>query len=1049
MKDSLPAHALMRPVTVSVSVVAILALGAIAWPLLPREFMLDMDFPVLRVMIPYPGATPVQVEREIAIPAEGQFRTVPGLVHIQTLSTNSGCWVEMLFEWGADMSSALGDVRDRMERLKPALPDDVDRMLLTRSGSDTQPVLSFTIFAEDEDEDLAHWVHMQLRPRLTRIEGVASVDIWGAEPGSVYVEFNQDALRAANLSLYHVIAQLRRSNVDLAAGRIRDGETRRPIRVTSGVTSPEELADLIIGPNGLQLRNVATVRPSGPLVGFRHTIDGRRGVFVRVLKNADANTIDTCAAVLAEVEAIKRDPMLEGLEVFVFEDQSRDMLMAIGMLSNAGVSGSFLALAILFVFVRRVRPTIIVAASVPISMVAGIIVMFFTGMTLNAVTLASLVICLGMLVDNSIVVMENILRYQEMGYGARESARKGANEVSLAITMATLTTMVVFLPVFYIDTGELSIYMRAFAVPVTVALAASLLVALTLVPLAASRVTARRTSAPRDRARRPVLDKVPLGANALEWMGTLRPLQRMLDGYKASLGFVLRWRLASTLALGVLIAITVAIPVRQVGTQTLPAVDLRMVEVHVQFDQSYDWAMAQGVFNAIESILDRQRGALAIENIFVSASAQGGEVRAYLAEQTAPNAADAYTTEDVSLILQTQLPRYIPGGEVRVQVVEAETGGGSTLTLRMRGEDAETLRDYARRFAAMLGEIPGVTDVMTDTERETDEIQLLINETMAAQFGVTPAVIAQTVDFALRGTRVFYLRQDGTEVPVTAGFGEDDKHTVADLENVAVLSETGGLVPLAGLVNREIADTPHSVTRVDGKNVVTIIARVASREVSGVKANMEGLVASFRLPAGYDIVQGERLAQIEVNAENYSLALLLAVVLIYVVMGALFESYLLPVSILASVPLAFGGVYWCMYLTETPMDVISMIGAILLCGVVVNNGIVLVDHINRLRAAGGDPIACSVQACGERFRPVMMTSLTTILGCAPLVVGSQIGSMGFSSVGWTLVGGLTSGTLLTLYVVPLFHSAFDDARAWFVQYFAGVAALFQRQASRG
>ncbi|MCC6695752.1 MAG: efflux RND transporter permease subunit, partial [Candidatus Hydrogenedentes bacterium] len=946
-------------------------------------------------------------------------------------------------EWGVDMSAALGDVRDRMERLKPELPGDVDRMLLTRSGSDTQSMLSFTIFAENEDEDLAHWVHAQLRPRLTRIEGVASVDIWGAEPGSVYVEFNQDALRAANLSLYDVIAQLRRSHVDLAAGRIRDGETRHPIRVTSGVTSPDELADLVVGSNGLQLRNVATVRPSGPKVEFRHTIDGRQGVFVRVLKNADANTIDTCAAVREELELLKREPILEGLEVFVFEDQSRDMLMAIDMLINAGASGSLLALTVLFVFVRRLRPTIIVAASVPLSMVAGVIVMFFTGMTLNAVTLASLVICLGMLVDNSIVVMENILRYQEMGYGARESAQKGASEVSLAITMATLTTMVVFLPVFYIESGELSIYMRAFAVPVTVALAASLLVALTLVPLAASRVTARKARAPRGSNRLAPVHRVPRPASMFAWIGALRPLQRLLENYKRSLGFVLRWRFASTLVLGVLVAVTVAVPVRQVGTQTLPSVDLRMVEVHVQFDQTYDWTMAQGVFNAVESVMERQRSALAIENIFVSASAQGGEVRAYLAQPSGMDAADLYSTEDVSLILKAQLPHLIPGGEVRVQVVEAETGGGSTLTLRMRGEDAETLRDYARRFSVLLGDVPGVTDVMTDTERETDEIQLLVNETLASQIGVTPLVIAQTVDFALRGTRVFYLRQGGNELPVTAGFGEDDKHTVADLENVAVQSGAGALVPLAGLVTRQIADTPHAVTRIDGKNVVTIIARVASREASAVKADMEKLAAAFRMPAGYDIVQGERLAQLEVNEENYRVALLLAVVLIYVVMGALFESYLLPVSILASVPLAFGGVYWCMYLSGTPMDVISMIGAILLCGVIVNNGIVLVDQIIRQRAAGGDPITCSVRACGERFRPVMMTSLTTILGCAPLVAGSKIGTMGFSSVGWTLVGGLSAGTLLTLYVVPLFHAIFDDARAWFVKYFASVAALFQ------
>ncbi len=1049
MKFSLPTYALRRPITVFMLVFAVLTLGAVVWPRIPREFMIDMDFPVLRCTIPYPSATPEQVERDIAIPAEGRFRTVPGLRHIQTQCSANGCNLEMLFDWGAGMSQALSDVRDRVERLRPDLPDDVDRIYVSRSGSDTQPMLSFTIFSEGEDRDLAHWVHTQLKPRLARLDGVAEVDIWGADPGTVYVEFDQDALRAANLSLYEVVQRLRKDQVDLAAGRLRDGNTVHPVRVVSDVTSLNDLRNTVVGPNALQLKHVATVSWAGPVVGFRHTIDGRTGVFVRILKDSDANTIETCAAVKGELDRLHADPVARDMDVFIFEDQSRDMLNAIDMLTVAGLNGGGLALLILFAFVRRVRATLVVAVSVPISTVIGLIAMYFTGMSLNAVTLAAMIICLGMLVDNSIVVMENILRYRELGYGPWESARLGANEVSLAITTATLTTGVVFFPVFYIDTGELSIYMRQFALPVTVALVASLVVSLTLIPLVLGRLTARA----RERAglAKTILDaaRLPAGAHTFRqvWDRVTGALPRVsvANAYQTGLNWLLHRRLVAVLGLTGLMAVTAWIPMQRVGARTLPRVDVRMVQVNVSFDQTYDWSMAQTVFDAIESVLNRQRIDLGIRNLYVSAGSSGGRIRAYLVEsdKSLGGQPARYTTEDVRRILETQLPRLIPGGEVRIKLVEADTGGGSTVTLQMRGEDATLLKQYATRFTQLASDLPDVNDVMLDTERDTDEIQLVVDNIMAERAGVSPFLIAQTVDFALRGTRLFYLKREGKEVPVMAGFGAEDRRSVGDLENVAVLSESGDLVPLAGLVTRIKAGTPRAIQRVDGRNVINILVEVDTQKLSAVKSNLDQLIGAFHLPAGYDIVEGEHLAQLEVNAENYTIALILAIILIYVVMGALFESYLLPLSILTSVPLAFVGVYWAMYLADIPVDVISMIGGILMCGIVVNNGIVLVDHINRQRSID-ERNAAVVSACGDRFRPVMMTSLTTILACIPLALGSHVADVGLSSVGWTLIGGLTSGTALTLFVVPVFYTIVEDMRNWFLRYFASIAALFQR-----
>ena len=1026
---------LKKKMTVLMGLITVIALGVIALRLIPMELIMKLEFPVIFVAIPYPGATPAQVESEVAIAAEGEFRTIPALKQIVTHCDAGGCHISMRFDWDTDLALAAADVRDRVERMRARLPDGVDRIYLRRSSSETWPVLSLALLRRENDTDLAHWARTVLQPRLMRIPGVAEVEVSGTGDERIDVGFDQAALRSYNLGLYDVVARLRSNSVNQGVGELYDGDSKYHVRAVDEVTSPQALRETIVGPNNRRLKDVADVEYRGEDGTSRHTIDGKHGVFISVRRESEANTIDVCEAVKAEVARTLEEPLFEGTELFVFSDHGETIRNAISKLREAGIQGGGLAILVLFLFLRRIRPTLIVALAIPVSLTPALIFMYFWGMTLNLVTLTSMIICVGMLVDNSIVVMENIARYTMMGYSPEESARRGANEVGLAITVATLTTVVVFVPVFYMENGEMAIHMREFSVPVTVALLASLAVALTAIPVAACALRPRHHYGVYRRLAAFFRGHGPL-SGMLRW----GPLAHAVTAYDRVLAWTMSHRLAAVCGVTLILLVTAYVPYRAVGLQQLPTLDMRRVEIAVSFDQNFNPDMTVPIFQSIEGLLNAQRGSLGIRNIYVQPGDRYGSVRLYLLqlEDCPPGAVLPYSSQEVREQLAAQLPPLVPGGKIETGVGGLTPQSERTLTLRLQGDDGPQLREHAEEVRRLIANIDGVTEVTTDADSGDDEIQLLIEQTQVAMAGTSPYVVARTVDFALRGVRLPDMKREGREIPLWARFRGDDRKSITDLDNVAVLTSSGSLVTLENLVRKQRAGTPTSITRVDGKNVVNITAKTYGRIFSKVKDDIAALTGLINLPPGYTLDIGDEAEELDTSFRNFRIALVFAIILIYIVMGALFESFVLPLSILSSVPLAFIGVYWSMYLSEVPLDSVSLIGVILMCGVIVNNGIVIVDHINQLRLRGQDRESAILQASRERLRPVLMTALTTILGCVPLAQGTQIGEVSFHSLGRALIGGLTTGTVLTLFIVPLFYSLIDDLGLWLRGYIANV-----------
>lgn len=1044
--NSLPGLALRHPVAVTMILVSLVIAGILACYRMPLKFLPDLDAPFVGCFIPYAGASPGQVEKEIAIPAEGEFRTIPNLKRISTYSNSDGCRVNMIFEDDTPMATASAEVRDRIERLKLVLPQEVDRILTFRHSSGSIPVMALGFFRAGDEEEFIHLIRTMVEPRLSRLDGVAEVQVFASKPEpEVLIEFDQNRLRTHNIPLYQAIATLQTANINLSVGELPEGDSKYFVRVTDEFRRPEDLAAVYVG-NGTRLRDVAEVGFKTREMEGHYDIDGKGGAFIIVLKESEANTVDTCENIKEELKRLEQDPALAGAEEFVFFDQSELIMAALNGLINEGTGGALMAIVVLYLFLLRIRPTLIVTLAIPVSLMSALAFMYFWGMTLNLVTMVSLIVAMGMLVDDAIVVIENIYRYVQSGLDYRESARRGTEEVALAITASMLTTLVVFIPVLYMQRGQMAQFMKQFALPMTAAQVASLFVGFTLIPLAVSRFRDRNVSDLFKTESDPALEQESGPRRSWWWrLVHVHPLTHIIRLYARCIDWTLRNRLASCLIVALILLATFIGPFQKVGVQQVPTLDLREIDIDVELDQNFDMEMAKGIFDQLKQAVEAQREELGIKNIFTRYSAGGGTVEVHLLETDEPGFEDLrFTTQDVLHILAARLPGRVPGAEIRYRVPEAgdENEGTRSISLRMRGDDSFELSQYAHRFKELLNRVPNVSDANIDTERAKQEVQLRVDAPLADNAGISPMIIARTVDIALRGNRLPYLKQGGREFPVWAQFREEDRKRRDNLDNVSVIGGDGGLVPLSQLVSYGKAESPMSIQRVDAKNVVNISAKVSSQDMTAVQQDVKTLISNFSMPLGYSVQLGDQFHELEMNMANFGMTMMLAIILIYIVMATLFESFTLPISILVAVPLAFVGVYWGLFLLGTSLDTIGLIGCILLVGVVVKNGIVIVDHVHLLRDRGMERHAALVQSGRDRFRPVMMTALTTTLGVVPLAIeGAGGNTVSFVSLGRSLVGGMITGTLLTLVVVPLLYALIEDGTDWCKAFIGDVGSL--------
>ncbi|MBN2799110.1 MAG: efflux RND transporter permease subunit [Deltaproteobacteria bacterium] len=1005
MRHWLPTFAIDRPVTVLMSFLALLVLGAIAWQRIPLQMMPSGFNPsVIWVNIPFSGASPRETDEQVVRPVEARLGTLSGLEELSSRSSESGARFTVSFYASRDINEAYAEVVDRVERALLDLPDEVDRYWIYKYNPDDTPIVWAGLTLPETLSDPAHLMEQVVRPRLERLPGVASLDVWGVERRSVYVDYDRARVEAGRVSLGEVHLRLSRDNFQGAAGRIHTQGQVRSLRSLARFPDVETLRLLPIGGDRV-LADVAEVALRPDDGRSINRINGQQAAAIAVMKESSANTAAVSEAVLGVLSELEADPRLQGARFHVLFNQGALIEDSVDTLGMTALTGGAFALVVLFSFLREWRMTLLIALAIPFSMLITVGTLYFRGDSLNLLSLMGLMLAVGMVVDNAIVVVETIQRKRSEGASPREAAIQGTAEVDLAIVLSTLTTMVVFLPIILMsENATLSFFLKVLGYPVIFALGASLLVALVFAPLATRS----------------------LGASEPPQPGFIQ--RGLTEAYGHTIGWLLSHRVDGLLILALMGALTVALPLSHVGQTDTVEGNLNDFVIRFRVPPQADDAGRDHIVRSFEASIDAHATEWGVR-VYRSSLDDGsdhGRIYVYLGEDS------ALSRDEVMEAAKRALPSDLPGVRARIGWGQrgGSGGGGNAIQITLHGEETATLDALSEEVIRRLETRPGILSASSDYEVSgVNELRLHLRREEAQARGLSAAEVGRTVAMALRGANLNPLVLGDREVPVVARFREADRQ---DLESLSAFSiqTAAGEVPLRAVTEVSYGKGPSRIYRTDHQTSLTISADL--QEDLELDEGMEEVALALegmQLPRGYSWENGDRFSKVQEDNEALVLALLLSVAFVFLLMGGLFESFLLPLAIITTIPMAGLGAFWGLYLTGTSLDTMGGVGLVILVGVVVNNGIVLIDLVTQLRARGVPRDQALVEAGRQRLRPILMTALTTIFGLVPMAMGtaSFIG-IPYAPLGRIVISGLATSTVLTLLFVPFLYALLDDLR---------------------
>lgn len=1028
----MPWLALFRPVTVMMSLLALIVVGYIAYTQISVDLMpAGFTPPFLGVWAPYPNANPEEVEQFIARPIEEVVRTIKGVQTVQTSSFTNGCWTFVHFTQGTDMDIAYSQLRDRMDRVKADLPDDVERLYLRKWSNDDQPILWVAMIPEKPIDDPFYFAEQFIKRPLERIDGVANVEITGADEKSIQIYIRQDAVKSYKINLYDIIQQLRNDNFAISSGNMRSGGQKIFVRSVGKFMSLEEIRNIPVkGPNIL-LKDIADVTYDVPEQTWIGRINGKEAIELVIYKESIANTVDISKMVEKKFkEDFARDPRLADFQMEILFNQGQFIEESVDNLENAGMWGGLFAVLVLYFFLRRIRMTLILNIAIPLSILVSLTILYFIGWSLNLITMMGLMISIGMVVDNSIVVLENIYRKRSLGYGDFEAAGQGASEVALAVSMATFTTVVVFLPLILMnDEVGFSFYMLRIGLPVIFSLLASLLVALVFIPLAASRIVSKRV------VKEPLI------------------ITRLNNYYQTSLRWVLNHRLETFI---ILILIMISTNVAMNNLQRTDSNEGNINDFRLIFDlpDNYTMEEAARLVGQVEDSIEVRKDIYNVKAIDAGYRKTMARVQVFLhAEKAQPWYKVIYNGMAALLGIKTEkymerdkvvedvkkhLPEF-PGVKMRTSWQQQSGQDDASIAISLFGDDTDKLAQLSKEVERRLARIKEIISVETDRETGGDEIRLVVKREKIKKYGINPQVISGTIMYALRGIQLPKYQTENREIRMLIQLRKKDRETLEQLKNITFFTANGKEIPLDAVADFQIKKGYGQIKRENGKTYISVKANTTTKDINAIYNKVDKVMAGFQMPYGYSWSKGERFRRINQSDQSMMFAIILSVTFVFLLMGILFESFVLPLSVIISIPFSFVGAYWMLFITGTPMDMMSQIGFIILIGIVVNNAIVLIDLVNRLRKDGYARFDALIAGGKHRFRPILMTAFTTIGGLIPMAVGNaKMIGIPYAPMGRTIIGGLIFSTLVSLIAVPWAYTLFDDMRSYFKRLISGV-----------
>ncbi len=998
-----------RPLGVILAIAAVSLFGFFAIGQLPLLFLPEIESPALTVVAPFPDSSPEEVERRVAAPIEGAIGGMGGIESVSSTSSASSARVRAQFVVGTDVDLAAAELRDRIDRIRAELPDGIGRIRVSNFSTTDIPILQLSVAREGSRAELERITEDLIVPRLLRLDGVADVVVRGLQAEEVMIDLDPQAMASLGVAVDELVRSLRANNVDLAGGYLIDGGRRYFVRSVGSFTDLEEIAALPIAGAGARIGDVGVVRRG---VGDQESVQRlnlAEAVTVRVFKGSDANVVSVVRDARAQLAAI--EAATPGLSTFVFFDQSQEITTSLGNLRNSGLIGAGLAVLVLFAFLLRVRATLVVAIAIPISIIATFAVVFLMrrvgglNFSLNVISLSGLMLAVGMLVDNSVVVLENIYRYRERGLAPQAAAIRGAGEVTTPVFAATITSIIVFVPVLFTSATPFGRFMGDFATTMVAAMIASLVVSLSLIPVVSSRFL------------------VAAGGGR----------HRLMDGLAAAYRAVLRWTLHHRLiTIGCMLAVLGGgvYLLTKIEREFTPPTPARRMSIAVSAENGMSFAETQAVFAAFERDLLARTDELEIDAVAANFSARNGSVTVYFRDDASTQRSTAELTNEI----RAMLPQ-LPGYTFSVGRRWGRGGGGALgVSVDVTGPNTEVLALFAEDIGARLGALPGVDDVSTNLESGDEQLQVRVNRDRATAADLSATAVGQLLSANLSESSAGTLAAGADELPIRVRVTETARVDLSGLAQLPV-EQGAGAVPLGTLATFERQPGPRSIQRDGGSEIVSVTANTDLRGMFSLRGQIEGMLNQQQLPPGYSAEVGQNFRRFQQSEQASLFALLLAAVFIYLVMAALFESFVHPITILTSLPFSLLGVTLLFYLTGTTLNTNSWLGIMVLAGVVVNNGIILIDHVNRLRAGGMARTEAIITGGCDRLRPILITACTTLLGLFPLVAplvapgvfGPVEGRAGtWGPIALAVVGGLTTSTFMTLVVMPTIYAVFDD-----------------------
>lgn len=1017
----LPEFSVERPVTITMLILIVVVVGVISLSNLGLDLMPDITFPVMSVVTSYEGVASEEMENIVTKPIEEVVATIKNVKKVNSFSQEGLSAVMVELEWGANLDLLAQDIRDRLDMISDFLPEDMDKPIVVKFDPSMMPVSVFGIVGERDLRSLRQVVKDVFKERLEQVNGVAAAMVWGGKEREIRVEVDRKKLESLGLSLEEVTQKLALENLNLPGGHLKSGYQEYLLRTVGEFESVEEIGDIVITLRGdvpIYLKDIATVSDTYREVRSYARTNKRNSVLVIVNKESGANTVAVSNGVNRALKELRRR-LPQDIKFYTIFDQARIIKRILKVTGSNALLGGFLAIGILFLFLRNLRPTIAIALAIPLSLIATFIPLYFLGYTLNFITMIGIALGVGMIVDNAIVVLENTFRHLNLGEDRIISAKSGATEVSKAITTSTLTTVAVFLPLLFIKgiTGKLFTQM---AVTISFALFASLFVALTLVPMIASKIF--KTGS----------------AKGYQVSFGRRTFGYFRERYKGFLHNVLAHRRRVVLGAVLLFILSLGI-IPFMGKEFFPSMDNNMAFFMVRMPVGTNLDETDRVVRKIEDIVLAEEGVQTV-GAYVGLSEATKQDAAFGMGSAGVNEAEIFvrledklkrkrTSKEIIDDIRAQLPQ-IEGAKYEFTDMAHAilTGGGAgeaSIELKLFGKDMEILEDVSGTVMTAMGKIKGVYDLGSSLEKGRPELQLIIDRHRASRLGLTVSQIASTLQMAVQGKVATLFRQAGEEVNIRVSLDQRSRGSLREIENIVLPSPLGILVRLKDVADIREAKGPIKLNRENQKRVVSLTANFSGRPLSSVMRDIENKISRIAFPEGYFIDYGGQAEKMRETFISLGQILILAVLLVFMIIAAQFESFTQPLVIMFTVPLAIIGVILSIVISGKTLSLPSGIGVVVLAGIIVNNGIVMIDYINQLRRKGMEKMEAIIEGAATRLRPIIMTASTTILAMLPLALSRAEGSAVRSVVAVSIMGGLLVGSILTLIVVPALYSLFE------------------------